>query len=117
LALKNYEVGPGQPLLGTISNLEGRRLYLVLVDNDGLAHRLEAKADASGDSATFSVPLTADASSIGPMQMLLAIVSDEAIPDLETLHSANLKLVASRLVDDARRKSASIGADYFKFVK
>jgi hypothetical protein len=117
LALKNYEVGPGQPLLGTVSNLEGRRLYLVLVDNDGLAHRLEAKADASGDSATFSVPLTADASSIGPMQMLLAIVSDEAIPDLETLHSANLKLVASRLVDDARRQSASIGADYFKFVK
>ena len=71
LALKNYEVGSGQPLLGTISDLEGRRLYLVLVDNDGLAHRLEAEVDARGDSATFSVPLTADTSSIGPMQMLL----------------------------------------------
>jgi serine/threonine-protein kinase len=116
LALKNYEVGPGQPLLGTISNLKGRRLYLVLVDNDGLAHRLEAKVDASGDSATFSVPLTADASSIGPMQMLLAIVSDTPVPALDTLHSANLKLIGSRLVDDARRASASVEADYFKFV-
>ena len=116
LALKNYEVGPGQPLLGTISNLEGRRLYLVLVDNDGLAHRLEAKVDASGDSATFSVPLTADASSVGPMQMLLAIVSDKPIPALDTLHSANLKLIGSRLIDDARRASASVEADYFKFV-
>jgi serine/threonine-protein kinase len=116
LTLQNYEVGPGQPLLGTISNLEGRRLYLVLVDNDGLVHRLEAKVDASGDSATFSVPLTADASSVGPIQMLLAIVSDKPVPALDTLHSANLKLIASRLVDDARRASASVEADYFKFV-
>ena len=83
LRLQNYEVGPGQPLRGTISGLERRRIYLVLVDNDGLAHRLETKVDASGDSATFSVPLTADASSIGPMQMLLAIVSDKPIPALE----------------------------------
>jgi serine/threonine protein kinase len=116
LTLKNYEVGPGQPLLGTISNLNGRRLYLVLVDNDGLAHRLEAKADASGDSATFSVPLTADASSVGPMQMLLAIVSDKSIPAFDALHSANLKLIGSRLIDEARGASAAVEADYFKFV-
>jgi hypothetical protein len=116
LRLQNYEVGPGQPLLGTISGLERRRVYLVLVDNDGLAHRLETKVDANGDSASFSVPLTADASSIGPMQMLLAIVSDKPIPALDTLHSANLKLIASRLVEDARRASASVAADYFKFV-
>jgi eukaryotic-like serine/threonine-protein kinase len=116
LTLKNYEVGPGQPLLGTISNLKGRRLYLVLVDNDGLAHRLEAKADASGDSATFSVPLTADASSVGPMQMLLAIVSDKPIPAFDSLHSANLKLIGSRLIDEARGASAAVEADFFKFV-
>ena len=116
LTLKNYEVGPGQPLLGTISGLERRRLYLVLVDNDGLVHRLETKVDPGGDSATFSVPLTADASSIGPMQMLLAVVSDKPIPALDSLHSANLKLIASRLVDDVRGASASVEADYFKFV-
>ena len=116
LTLQNYQVGPGQPLLGTISNLERRRLYLVLVDNDGLVHRLETKVDSSGDSATFSVPLTADASSIGPMQMLLAIVSDKPIPAFDALHSANLKLIGSRLIDDARGASASVRADYFKFV-
>jgi len=116
LTLKNYEVGPGQPLLGTISGLEGRRPYLILVDNDGLAHRLEAKVDAGGESATFSIPLTADASSVGPMQMLLAIVSDKPIPTLDTLHSAKLKTIASRLIDDARGASTSVEADYFKFV-
>jgi serine/threonine protein kinase len=116
LRLQAYEVGPGQPLQGTISGLERRRVYLVLVDNDGIAHRLETKVDPSGDSATFSIPVTADASSVGPMQMLLAIVSDKPIAALDTLHSANLKSIASRLVEDARRASASVAADYFKFV-
>ena len=116
LTLKAYEVGPGKPLQGTISSLQGRHPYLVLVDNDGVAHRLEATVNASGDSATFDVPLTPDASSVGPMQMLLAVVSDKPIPTLDTLHSANLKSIASRLVDDARRASASVAADYFKFV-
>jgi hypothetical protein len=116
LALKNYEVGPGKPLLGTISNLERRRLYLVLVDDDGLVHRLDTHVDASGDSATFSVPLMPNASSVGPMQMLLAIVSDKPIPTLDTLHSAKLRSIASRLIDDARGASTSVEADYFKFV-
>ena len=116
LTLKTYEVGPGKPLQGTISSLQGRHPYLVLVDNDGVAHRLEATVDASGDSATFDVPLTPDASSVGPMQMLLAVVSDKPIPALDTLHSTKLKSIASRLVDDARRASASVAADYFKFV-
>ena len=116
LSLKNYEVGLGKPLLGTISNLEGRRLYLVLIDDDGLVHKLEAKVDAAGNSATFNVPLIPDAGSVGPMQMLLAIVSDKPIPAFDTLRSANLKFIASRLVDDARQASASVEADYFKFV-
>jgi serine/threonine-protein kinase len=116
LTLNAYEVGPGKPLQGTISSLQGRRPYLVLVDNDGVAHRLEATVDASGDSAAFDVPLTPDASSVGPMQMLLAVVSDKPIPALDTLHSTKLKSIASRLVDDARRASASVAADYFKFV-
>ena len=116
LTLKTYEVGPGKPLQGTISNLEGHHPYLVLVDNDGVAHRLEVTVDASGDSATFDVPLTPDASSVGPMQMLLAVVSDKPIPALDTLRSTKLKLIASRLVDEARRASASVAADYFKFV-
>ena len=116
LTLKNYEVGLGKPLLGTISNLEGHHLYLVLVDNDGVVHKLDTKVEAAGNSATFSVPLTPDANSVGPMQMLLAIVSDKAIPIFDTLHSESLKFIASGLVDDVRAASASVEADYFKFV-
>jgi hypothetical protein len=48
--------------------------------------------------------------------MLLAIVADKPIPVFDTLRSANLRLIASGLVDDARQASASVEADYFKFV-
>jgi serine/threonine protein kinase len=116
IALANYEIGRGKPLAGTIANLGGRRLYLVLVDNDGVARRLEAKTQPGGDAATFSVPITPRADSIGPMQVLLAIVSDAPIPALETFRPASLKSAGARLVDEARRASASVAADYFKFV-
>jgi hypothetical protein len=35
---------------------------------------------------------------------------------LETLHSAELRSIATRLINDARGASASVEADYFKFV-
>ena len=116
MTLKNYEVGPGKPLLGGISNLTGRRLYLVLVDNKGRVRKLEATGQPGGNSATFSVPLTPDVGSVGPMQMLLAVVSDGPIPAFDKLGSTSLKSVATLLVEDARRASASVEADYFKFV-
>jgi hypothetical protein len=50
------------------------------------------------------------------MQVLLAIVSDAPIPTLDNLRSAPLKSTAARLVDEARKVSASVEADYFKFV-
>ena len=48
------------------------------------------------------------------MQILLAIGSEKSIHVLDTLHSANLKLIASRLIDSAR--GASVDADHFKLV-
>ena len=87
IELADYTVGKGKPLTGTIANLGGRNLVLVLVGDDGLAYRLEAKPSPERDVATFVVPLTPDASSIGPMQILLAIVSAKPIPALESFRS------------------------------
>jgi Protein kinase domain len=116
IELAQYDIGRGKPLAGTISHLGGRSLYLVLVDNDGVIHRLDVKTQQGGDAATFSVQAAPRADSIGPMQILLAVVSDKPISALENLRSAPLKSIATDLVDEARRSSASVGADYFKFV-
>ena len=117
IALANYDVGRGKPLAGTIANLGGRRLALLLVDNDGIAHRLEAKTLAGGDSATFSVPLVADAASIGPLQIVLAIASAKPLAALEGLRSAALKDIAPRLIDEAKAGSASVEAEFFKLAR
>jgi hypothetical protein len=48
------------------------------------------------------------------MQILLAISSEKPTHVLDALHSANLKLIASRLIDSTR--GASVEADPFKLV-
>jgi serine/threonine-protein kinase len=114
LELGNDDVGRGKPLTGKVTNLAGRRLYLILVDNEGLAYRLDVKDQPGGDAATFDIPLTPDAGSAGSNQVLLAVVSDAPIAVLEKLRQAPLQSIAGRLVDEARRATASVQADYFK---
>ena len=116
IELTNYDVGRGKPLAGTVSHLAGRHLLLLLVDNDGVAHRLEAKALPGGDSATFSVPLVADASSIGPLQVLLAIASTMPLSELEGLRSSPVKELAVRMTVEARGNPASVEAEFFRLV-
>jgi hypothetical protein len=48
------------------------------------------------------------------MHILLTISSEKPIHVLDALHSANLKLIASRLIDSAR--GASVEANHFKLV-
>jgi serine/threonine-protein kinase len=117
IELTSYEVGRGKPLEGTIANLAGRRLALLLVDNDGVAHRLAAKTLPGGDSATFSAPLVADASSIGPLQIVLAVASTKPIAALEGLRSAPVKELAPRVIGEAPTDSASVEAEFFKLVE
>jgi serine/threonine-protein kinase len=113
--LVDFRVGRNRPLSGKIVNLAGRHAYLLLVDNDGVAYRLDAKAEPGSDTAPFSVPLTPDAGSTGPLQVVMAIVSANPIPALETFRSGPLKALAPPLVEAARAGSASVGAEFIKF--
>jgi hypothetical protein len=115
IELDNYTVTRGKPLTGKVSNLSGRRLYLVLVDNEGAAYKLDARQQPGSDEATFSIPLTPDANSVGSMQVLLALASSKPIPALDSLRqAAPLKPMIARLLDAAREASASVEGDYFR---
>ena len=117
IELTDYTVGRNKPLAGRIANLGGRRAFLILVDNDGVAYRLEAKPESGGDAATFSVPLTPDAGSARQLQVLLAIVSTKPIPALEAFRSGPLKAIEPALLEEARNGDASVGAEFFTFAK
>ncbi len=117
IELTDYTVGRNKPLAGRIANLGGRGAFLILVDNDGVAYRLEAKPESGGDAATFSVPLTPDAGSARQLQVLLAIVSTKPIPALEAFRSGPLKAIEPALLEEARNGDASVGAEFFTFAK
>ncbi len=116
IELIDYRVGRNRPLAGTIANLHGRSAFLILVDNDGVAYRLDVKPEPGGDAAKFSVPLTPDAGSAKQLQVILAIASTKPIPALETFRSGPLKAIAPALLDEAKSGSAAVGAEFFTFV-
>ncbi len=116
ITLSNYRVGRNKPLSGTVANLGGRRLYLVLVDNQGKAYRIDAKLQSGGDTALFSVPLIPDAGSIGPIQLVLAVTSAKPILALESFRSGDLKGITPALAEEAKTGAATVVADYFTFV-
>lgn len=116
LEIKEQDIGRGAPLAGTISNLAGRRLYLLLIDNDGLIHRLPTVAQPGGGVATFNVAIQPQGSFLNVYQLLVGVASPTPIPVLEAIHAGPLRPIAGRLVEEARRASASAVADFFKFV-
>ena len=116
IALSDYRVGRNKPLSGTIANLGGRRLYLLLVDNQGKAYRIDGKVQPGGDTATFSVPLVPDAASVGPIQLVLAIASTKPVPVLESFRSGELKGISPALAEEAKAGAATVAADFFMFV-
>ncbi len=113
VTLADYRVGRNRPLMGTVANLGGRRLYLMRVDNEGRAYRIDATPKPGGDSATFNLPLPKDAGPAGPVQLVLALTSDKPIAALDTFRSGDLKALAPVLVEQGKAAGAAVGADFF----
>ena len=115
--LVNPDVGSGRPLAGTISGVAGRKLVLLVIDNVGATHRLPFNMAPSGDAASFSVPLTGDATSIGPLQVVLAIVSDSSLPTLEAFRPMPASDLAAKLNSEWAGAGATAAAEFFKLAK
>lgn len=115
--LEGYDVGRGKPLAGTVSNLMGRHLDLLLVSSDGNVHRLDSRAQPGGGSATFTVPITPDAASIGVLQLLLAIVSPKPVRALEEFKAGAAADILPRLRNDLPREAGELDVEFFKMVE
>jgi hypothetical protein len=116
LAIRESDIGRGGRLAGTVSNLAGRRLYLLHVDGGGGVRRLPAAIGPGGETATFDVSVAPETASRGAYQLLIALVSPTPLPMLEGARAESSRLAAGGLVEEARRASAAAAADYFKFV-
>jgi eukaryotic-like serine/threonine-protein kinase len=116
--LAGYDVGGrGKPLAGTISNLAGRRLDLLLVANDGKVYRLDSRIQPGGASATFSQQMTADAASANVLQMVLAVVSPRPLSALEGFKAAPAAEILPRLRSELAAADGALEVEFFKLVK
>jgi serine/threonine protein kinase len=115
--LAGYDVGRGKPLAGTVSNLAGRRLDLLLVANDGKVYRLDSRIQPGGASATFSMSLTPDAASLNVLQMVLAVVSPRPLSALEGFKAAPAAEILPRLRTELAAVDGALEVEFFKLVK
>jgi Putative Ig domain len=116
IELTGYDVGRNKPLAGTVSNLAGRNLTLLLVGSDGQVHRIETHPRADGASATFSAPMTGDAGSLNVMQVVVAIVSQKPLPSLAEFKSGAAAEILPRVQGDLTAAGGLLGTEFFKFV-
>jgi serine/threonine-protein kinase len=115
--LAGYDVGRGKPLAGTVVNLAGRHLDLLLVSSDGQVYRLDARVQPDGETAAFSVPITPDAASIEALQLLLAIASPRPSPALEGFKAGAASDILPRLRSQLPDAAATLDVEFFKLVK
>lgn len=116
IELASYDVGRNRPLAGSVSNLAGRSLALLVVSTDGQVHRIEARPTAGGDSATFSVPIVADEVPKDVAQVIIAIVSPKPLASLAEFKSGAAGAVLPRVQSELATQGGALDTEFFKFV-
>ncbi len=79
IKLANDEITSGGFLEGKVQNLGNRQLNLVLVDDEGIAQRLNSYLFIENGAPKFSLPVTSTSGPVATAQLLLAIVTDREI--------------------------------------
>jgi serine/threonine protein kinase len=114
--LAAFDIGKGKPLAGAVSNIAGRHLDLLVITNDGQAHRLETRPQAGGASATFTQPLSADAESLAALQILIAIAAPRQPASLEGFKNGPAAELLPRLRANLVDPSDGVDFEFFRLV-
>jgi hypothetical protein len=117
IKLAAFDVPRGKPLAGAIGAVAGRRFELLLITNDGFAHKIASRGLASDPIASFSVPITPDAGSIGVLQILVAIASSKPLDALAAFRSGPAAEILPKVAAQLGPTDAALNVEYFKFLK
>jgi serine/threonine-protein kinase len=107
MALTSFDIPRGRPLTGSLENLDGRRVALLLVSDTGVVTDVSADAAPSGDGLAFTVrPETMRAQAARP-NLLIALATREPLG----LPSSSLPAGAyfPRVLVAAERSNQEIG--------
>jgi serine/threonine protein kinase len=115
IQLNAYDVSRGKPLAGSIGGLGGRHLDLLLVSNDGQVHKIDGRPNGD-QGATFSVPISADANSLGALQIVVAIASPRPLNALATFRAGPAGDILPKVAAEMSDPAAALDVEFFKFV-
>ncbi|WP_020177145.1 serine/threonine-protein kinase [Methyloferula stellata] len=112
LELASATLKSGQPLSGTLTELDGRQVDLLLVADDGSVHAVPTTGE---DKLSFSLhpgPELAD----GKPQFLLAVASTRPVAALHAAKLANADKLLPQILSEAERanQQLSVSAKLFK---
>jgi serine/threonine protein kinase len=116
IELTHSEVGRNKPLAGSVSNLAGRNLTLLLISTDGQVHRIDTRTRIAGASATFNLPLSSDSPTGDVMQIVVAIVSKKPLPSLVDFKAGAAAQILPRVQSDLAAAGGALETEFFKLV-
>ena len=103
-------------LTGSVANVEGGNVDLLLVADDGIVHNLTVWLKPDGDRKSFKVSLRNDDGPAQP-QLLFAVVSDAPLAALKSKGAAD-QVFANAMTEALKtRQTLKADAIYFKLEK
>lgn len=102
------EIASGKELSGRIANLSRKRLYLVVVDDEGKVQEVQNLFLESEGTVGFRAPLTLTDGPVGTEQLLVAIASDEALETFSLQEGKQAAAFFDELRAEIRRRGNTI---------
>lgn len=102
------EIASGKELSGRIGNLSRKRLYLVVVDDEGKVQEVQNLFLESEGTVGFRAPLTLTDGPVGTEQLLVAIASDEALETFSLQEGEQAAAFFDELRAEIRRRGNTI---------
>lgn len=102
-------LGNGERLAATISGFNGRLLYVLLIDDDGVVQNVSTFVTAAGGTAALDVPVNLKGGGQAKTQLLLAIAASQPLSLLDHMPPTPLARLLPLLRGGIRASKAAIG--------
>jgi hypothetical protein len=101
------ELRSGERLAGTIRNVDGRPLHLLLVDDEGKVQSVDGFVEATGAEARFGAHMTLTGGPVATRQLLLALAGEEPLETVAQFNGAPADLFFAELAEEIARRGLS----------
>ena len=84
MKLENTDLISGQSLSGRISDVRGRTVHLLVVDNDGLVQKADHLLQPRVSGPAFTIPMSVTGEAVRTAQMMIALAVDKPLTTVKT---------------------------------